>query len=107
MTAGRRASPLPNEGRRREVPGGAAMQLLWIRGRRRSAGKPLCAPGPVLRVGGALVAPRATNVSLPAGLISQTAAAGDEKATAVAVAKAQAFLELLDAGQRGKVLFEF
>src|SRR5205823_3319587 len=39
--------------------------------------------------------------------LSQTAVAGDDKATANAVAKANAFLNLLDAKQREKALLQY
>jgi hypothetical protein len=70
----------------------------------------LAALGAVLLLGFSLVVSRETIArALPLSPLSQTAgaAAGDDKTTANAVAKADAFLNLLDAGQRGKALLEY
>src|SRR5262245_35381454 len=76
------------------------MQSLGIgRGRKPSA-RLLAALATVVLFGLAVVASRAT-------LGTGAAAAGDDKATANAVAKAKAFLEMLDAKQREKALLEY
>lgn len=61
----------------------------------------------VLLLGAAVIASRATNVPSAPGSNTDVAVAGDDKVTEKAVAKAKAFLDSLDAGQRGKVLFDY
>src|SRR5207247_11161656 len=66
--------------------------------------------GAVLLLGFSVYASRATMApALPASPLSQAGAAAtaDDKTTANAVAKANAFLEMLDAPQRGKTLLEY
>jgi len=85
------------------------MQSFGIRRRGTGTVRLLSALGAVLLLGFAVVASRATvRPALPPGPLAQIGAvAEDDKKTANAVAKANAFLKLLDAGQRGKALLEY
>lgn len=78
------------------------MQPNEIRPRRRATAKASCAAVAVLVLVVVMLASRSG-----LGPLSQTATAGDEKTTAVAVAKANAFLETLDAKQREKALLDY
>ena len=73
-----------------------------IPGRRKTTVRLLAAGAAVALLGFSAVLSRTSIEPL-----SQTAAAGDDKTTANAVAKAGAFLDTLDAGQRGKALLDY
>jgi Protein of unknown function (DUF3500) len=92
------------------LEGRTKMQSHGIQRNRKPTIRLLAALGAIFLLGFSLVVSRATIArALPLGPLSQTggAAVGDDKTTANAVAKADAFLNLLDAGQRGKALFEY
>jgi hypothetical protein len=61
----------------------------------------------VLLLGVAVVGSRATIVPSAPAPLTDVVAAGDDKVAENAAAKAKAFLESLDAGQRGKALFDY